>query len=282
MLGHKLVQVLGAKFDVWGTIRREFHEVEQFEIFDRSRTIEQVDVTEIDSVRAALETAKPDVVINAAGIIKQRPESENAVQTLEINSIFPRRLAELSKDHKFRLITLSTDCVFSGKKGNYSETDIPDAQSLYGVSKLLGEVDNDDCLTIRTSIIGMELDTAHSLVEWFLSNCGCAVKGYVNAIYSGFPTIVLARILSDIISDQPELQGVFHISSDPINKFDLLGLLNKYFQVNIDIEKFEDHVIDRSLNSSAFRTATRFFPHSWEHMIEQMAGDRTPYETWRK
>jgi dTDP-4-dehydrorhamnose reductase len=281
MLGHKLVQILGARFDVWGTIRGEFAEIERFGIFDRRRTIEQIDVTDIASVRGALEIAKPDVVINAAGVIKQLPESVDSVRTLKINSVFPQRLAELSVEYGFRLITLSTDCVFSGTKGNYSEADVPDAETLYGISKLLGEVTNHNCLTIRTSIIGRELTTAHSLVEWFLNNRGGAVKGYANAIYSGFPTIVLAEILPGIIAEHPELRGVYHISSDPINKFDLLKLLNKYYQANINIEPCEDHVIDRSLDSSVFARATGFRPANWEEMIQQMVDDPTPYETWR-
>ena len=282
MLGHKLVQILGAKFDVWGTIRGEFAEVERFGIFDQRRTIERVDVTDIASVRRALEIAKPDVVLNAAGVIKQVPESENAVLTLKINSVFPQRLAELSAEYKFRLITLSTDCVFSGIKGNYSEADIPDADSLYGISKLLGEVNNNNCLNLRTSIIGRELATAHSLVEWFLGNRGGSVKGYLNAIYSGFPTVVLAGILSGIIAKHPELHGTYHISSHPINKFDLLNLLNKYYQADIDIEPVVEHVIDRSLDSSLFQKATGFVPAPWDDMIRQMVDDATPYETWRK
>ncbi len=282
MLGHKLVQVLGAKFEVWTTVRNTISELERFGIFNSERTIEHIDVTDIDLVRPAIEKAKPDVVINATGVIKQLPESKDVVQTLKINSVFPQRLAQFSRQFEFRLITVSTDCVFSGEKGNYSETDIPDTDEVYGISKLLGEVNTDNCLSIRTSIIGKELATAHSLVEWFLSNRGKTVKGYTHAIYSGFPTIVLAEILSGIIADHPELQGVYHISSDPINKFDLLNLLNKFYQANVNIEPFEDYVIDRSLDSSAFRTVTGFSPLGWEQMIEQMASDPTPYETWRK
>src|SRR5436190_2551232 len=191
MLGHKLVQTLNEKFDVYGTIRGEFADVERFGIFDRNRTIERTDVTDISSVVRALQIAKPEVVINAAGIIKQRLESEDVVRTLSINSVFPHLLADLSGEYKFRLITISTDCVFSGKTGNYSEAEIPDAHTLYGISKLLGEVKQANCLTIRTSIIGRELADAHGLVEWFLSNRGHSLKGYVNANYSGFPTIIL-------------------------------------------------------------------------------------------
>jgi dTDP-4-dehydrorhamnose reductase len=281
MLGHKLVQILSAKFDVYGTIRGEFADVERFGIFDCNRTIERTDVTDISSVVRALQIAIPDVVINAAGIIKQRLESEAVVRTLSINSVFPQLLADLSAEYKFRLITISTDCVFSGKSGNYSEAEIPDAQSLYGISKLLGEVKQPNCLTIRTSIIGRELANANGLVEWLLSNRGNTVKGYVNAIYSGFPTIILAELLSKILADHPHLQGLYHVSSDPIDKFQLLNLLNRYYQSNISIAPSEDPRIDRSLDSSAFIRATGVTPMNWEKMIEQMAADRTPYETWR-
>jgi dTDP-4-dehydrorhamnose reductase len=274
--------VLGSKFDVWGTIRSEFAEVERFGIFERERIIGSVDVTDIESVRRAIETVAPEIVINAAGVIKQLHESSDAVQILKINAVFPRMLAELAVEFSFRLITISTDCVFSGKKGNYSETDIPDPRSLYGVSKLLGEVKGENCLTIRTSILGRELASDHSLVEWFLGNRGKTVKGYVNAIYSGFPTLVLAEIVSGIVTDHPKLHGVYHISSEPINKFELLTLLNKFYHAEITIEPCEDNVIDRSLNSSAFRNATGFLPTGWERMVKSMAADPTPYEKWKK
>ncbi len=281
MLGHKLVQSLGAKLEVWTTIKREFSEVEHFGIFERLRTIEMVEVTDIGSVRRAIETAKPDVVINAVGIIKQLPESEDAVRTLKINSIFPQRLGDLSREYGFRLVTISTDCVFTGKKGKYAETDVPDADDLYGISKLLGEVKNERSLTIRTSIIGRELAASHSLVEWFLGNRGGFVRGYVNAIYTGFPTIILAEIIANVILDHPRLNGLYHVSSDPINKFELLYLLNKYYQASVTIEPFGDYVVDKSLDSSVFRRETAFLPPEWEKMIERMASDTTPYDTWR-
>lgn len=282
MLGHKLVQVLGTRFEVWTTIRSPFSEIERFGIFDRERTIERIDVNDIRSIRHAIETAKPEVVINAAGIIKQVSISQDVIQTLAINSVFPQRLAELSREYEFRFITVSTDCVFSGKKGNYTEADVPDADELYGISKFLGEAKDNNCLTIRTSLIGREIISSRSLVEWFLGNRGKTVKGYINAIYTGFPTIVLAEIISGIIVDHPELQNVYHVSTDAINKFELLSLLNKYYKTNVNIEPFEDYVMDRSLDSSAFRRATGFSPPDWEQMIEQMAADPTPYETWRK
>ncbi len=185
-----------------------------------------VSVEEPESIRRAVETVRPDVVINAIGIIKQLPDSKNVITTLTVNSIFPHRLAELGRELGFRLISVSTDCVFSGSGGNYSERDIPDAVDLYGKSKNLGEVVADNCLTLRTSIIGHEIGSAHSLVDWFLSNRKGKVKGYVNAIYSGFPTVVFAGIIDNLIRDNPELSGLYHVSSDPINKYDLLNLIN--------------------------------------------------------
>ena len=282
MLGHKVVQVLGQRFDVWGTIRDEFAGVERFGIYARERIIEGVDVTDVQAVRHAVETAMPDVVINAAGVVKQVPESNNFVRTLKINSLFPQLLADLSDEFSFRLITISTDCVFSGDKGNYSETDTPDSRSFYGISKLLGEIKHDNCLTIRTSIIGRELATDHSLVEWFLSNRGEDVKGYVDAVYSGFSTIVLAEIIAEIISGHPQLHGVLHVSSDPINKFELIKLLNQNYGAKVNIEPSNERKIDRSLDSSLFRKTLNWTPPSWEQMIEQMAADTTPYDKWKK
>jgi len=282
MLGHKLVQILGSQFDVWTTIRAAYSDVERFGIFDPARVIAGVDLTNSNSVPSAIRAANPEVVINAAGLIKQVPESADSVLMLKINSIFPQALAELAIEHGFRLITVSTDCVFNGKKGNYSELDKPDAKDLYGVSKRLGELNYPNCLTLRTSIIGRELHNRHALVEWFLNNRGETVNGYAKAIYSGFPTFVLAQILLKIVSDHPKLQGTYHVSSDPINKFELLNLLNEYYCAGVRIERSDDVVIDRSLDSSAFRKITGFSPANWEQMIEQMASDPTPYEKWKK
>ena len=282
MLGHKLVQVLGEKLDVWTTIHGRFDEVERFGIFDRDRTLENVDVTDIETIRGVIKVAKPDVVINAVGVIKQLPASREVVRTLLVNSIFPHRLAELSAEFGFRLIHISTDCVFNGEVGNYNEDDVPNALDLYGQSKHLGEVAGDNCLTLRTSIIGRELAGGHSLVEWFLSNRGKTVRGFVNAIYSGFPTVVFADIISSLITEHAGLHGLYHVSSEPVDKFRLLTLVNEYYGAGIMIEPFDEFRIDRSLDSTRFREAAGFEPPSWESMIERMANDPTPYDKIRQ
>lgn len=282
MLGHKLVQVLSDELDVVSTIRGGLTDVKKFGIFHSVNTIEHINVGEYASYRKAIEAAKPDVVINAAGIIKQLPSSKNVVDTLTINSIFPHKLAELSEEFHFRLICISTDCVFSGNKGNYTEDDQPDALDLYGQSKHFGEVIAENCLTIRTSIIGPELSTSHSLLEWFLSNRGGAVKGYTNAIFSGFPTVVFADILKNLIVNRPELHGLYHVSSDPVNKFDLLNMINRSFGADVKIEPDLEYAIDRSLDSRKFSQATGFIAKGWEDMIELMAADAEAYSKWRK
>ena len=280
MLGHKLMQVLGKSHDVFGTARGDLKRLEPFT--PRENLIEGVTVEDPDSIRGALESVRPDLVVNAIGIIKQLPDSKNVIATLSVNSIFPHRLAEFGGEMGFRLIAVSTDCVFSGSRGNYTEQDLPDATDLYGKSKNLGEVTGTNCLTLRTSIIGHELGSAHSLVDWFLSNRGGKVKGYANAIYSGFPTIVFAAIIDNLIRDYPQLSGLYHVSSDPINKFDLLKLVNAAYGSGITIDRDEDFRIDRSLDSTRFRQETGFSPDSWKEMIGIMAEDAKIYQTLKK
>lgn len=282
MLGHKLVQAWKEKFDVRTTLHGKFDDYKNLNIFDRDKTFENIAAENHENVEKIVREIKPEVIVNAIGIIKQLPSANDIIKTLTINSIFPHRLSEIARDANARLICVSTDCVFSGEKGNYNEEDIPDAYDLYGKSKNLGEVAAENCLTIRTSIIGREIKTSHSLVEWFLSNEGKKVKGYKKAVFSGFPTLILADILADVIINHKDLNGLFHISSEPINKFELLELLKKEYRIQVEIEPSDDVKIDRSLDSAKFRKATGFKPLSWEEMIKIMANDPTPYDEWRK
>lgn len=282
MLGHKLVQSFNPKFETWTTLRGDRSQYSTFDLLDPSRIIENISVEDSEGIEKAIETAIPDIVVNAIGVVKQLPSSKNVMKTLTVNSIFPHRLAEITEKKGARLITISTDCVFNGRRGMYTEDDASDAEDVYGKSKNLGEVLQPNCLTIRTSIIGREIATAHSLVEWFLSNRGGRVKGFSKAIYSGFPTIVLAKILEDLILNHPDLEGLYHISSEPINKFDLLCLVRDAYGIDIEIEPSDDLCIDRSLDSQRFRDEIGFKPMEWKEMVARMAGDPTPYEEWRK
>lgn len=282
MLGHKLGQVYRDRFETWVSLRSSFRAHERFDLFARERVIEGVDVFDFDTIIRAFSVARPDVVINAIGVIKQLPTAKDPIVALTINSLFPHRLAALCSASGARLVTLSTDCVFNGQKGMYTEDDVADASDLYGRTKYLGEATSEKCLTLRTSIIGRELGTAHSLVEWFLSNRGGKVKGFQQAIYSGFPTIVMADIIADLIERHAQLSGLYHVSSEPINKYELLRLMREAYRVEIEIEPETAFRIDRSLDSQKFRAATGFSPEPWPQMIERMAADPTPYEEWRR
>lgn len=281
MLGHKLVQQLGQDFDVYATIRGSFETVDKYGIFEQARIITNVSATDVISIEGAIQTVQPEVVINAVGVIKQLPSAKDVITTLEINAIFPHRLAELGEKYGFRLINVSTDCVFDGVKGFYNEDDPPNATDLYGKSKNLGEVAGKNCLTIRSSIIGRELNSSHSLIEWFLSNRGKTVRGFTNAIYSGFPTTIFTDIIAGLIVDHKELNGLYHVAAEPINKFDLLSIANKYYDADITLDKDIDFRIDRSLDCSRFATLTGFKPQKWDEMIRKMAEDPTPYDSFR-
>lgn len=280
MLGHKLVQTLSPQVETWSTVRGPFTDFADIGIFDRQSTIDDVDVRDFPALAKTISELRPDVVINAVGVIKQVPASKDMVELITINSILPHKLSEMSAELGFRLICISTDCVFAGDRGNYGEFDPADAIDVYGKSKHLGEVASGNCLTLRTSIIGRELSTSHSLVEWFLGQ-STQVRGFSRAIYTGFPTIVLAEIIGEVITRYPALSGVYHVSSEPISKLDLLRLINEEFGRGLDIVDDDSFTIDRSLDSSAFREITGFRPDSWRQMVNRMAADPTPYEQIR-
>lgn len=282
MLGHKLCQVLSRDFETTTTVRssRHGHSVPQY-ILGPAQVIDGVDACRIETVANAIQRAKPHAVINCIGIIKQIEAARDPVTSISINSLFPHKLHQLCAMHGARLIHMSTDCVFSGSTGLYTEDDNPDPTDLYGRSKLLGELQGDNCLTIRTSIIGRELDGAHGLVEWFLSQSGPTVPGFTNAIFSGLPTVVLANIIAHLIRDFPELHGLYHVSASPISKFDLLRLLAKAFDKDLTVEPFAGVRIDRSLNSDRFRKLTGYCPEPWPQLVAQVTGDPTPYGDWR-
>jgi len=281
MLGHKLMQVLSSNFSVTGTVRAETSEFSHHPVFAGMNIIRNVHADDLKSVHHTIEHSNPDVVINCIGIVKQLRAAQDPLQSIAINALFPHQLAKICQEKKIRLIHMSTDCVFSGHKGHYTEHDPSDAEDLYGKTKYLGEVNYPGCLTLRTSIIGRELSTSHSLIEWFMSQEGKTVSGYKNAIFSGLTTVALSEIISQIISDYSALNGVYQIASEPISKFNLLNLVKKIYKIPISIEKDETVINDRSLNPKKFKTETTIIIPTWEYMIEQMYQDSTPYNRLR-
>jgi len=282
MLGHKLWQSFRHRFETWAAVRSHHTRYDRFQLFENERLLVGVDANDMDSIVRVLTVVHPDVVINCIGIIKQLSSSQDPIISLTINSLFPHRLARLCQAIGARCIHISTDCVFSGHKGQYIETDVSDAEDLYGRSKYLGEVSGENCLTLRTSIIGRELETQSGLVEWFLGNQGKSVRGYTNAIYSGFTTLALAGIIAHVIEEHPDLSGLYHVSAKPITKHDLLVLIRDTYGLSIEIEPYADIWIDRSLDSERFWTAVKSSPPSWVEMIRDMYEDSTPYDQWRQ
>jgi dTDP-4-dehydrorhamnose reductase len=228
-----------------------------------------VDVEHIDTLISLFSKVQPDVVINCIGLVKQLAEADDPLAAIPINSLLPHRLARLCGVAGARLVHMSTDCIFSGSKGMYTETDSSDAKDLYGRSKYLGEVDYPHAITLRTSIIGHELNGGHSLVGWFLAQQG-SVKGFRRAIFSGLPTVELARVIRDFVIPHPELHGVHHVSADPINKFDLLTLISNVYGKTIDIVEDDNFIIDRSLDSTRIRKATGYQPPPWPELVRRM------------
>ena len=226
-------------------------------------------VDSFDTVRGFIKEQQPDIVINCVGLVKQLSDANDPLIALPINSLFPHMLARCCAEYGARVIHMSTDCVFSGSKGGYLDNDIPDAHDLYGVSKRLGEVDYPNAVTLRTSIIGHELNGNRSLIDWFLSQEG-SVKGFSKAIFSGLPTVEIARIIKDYVIPNKELRGLYHVSAEPINKYDLLSLVADIYGHNTKVIKDTDFKIDRSLDSSRFRAFTGFKPAPWHEMIITM------------
>jgi len=282
MMGHKLWQIFDPEFETFVTLRKSLSGYSQYGLFQEARTIAGVSAQELDSVARALDKVRPAVVVNCLGIVKQAEEAKDPLMTIWTNALFPHQLARLCQERDCCLIHISTDCVFSGRKGNYKEDEPSDAEDLYGRSKFLGEVSGESCLTVRTSLIGRELQTSNGLVEWFLSQAGKTVKGYRRAVFSGFTALALSRVIAEVAIPHRELHGVWHVASQPISKFDLLSLINRTYGLGIRIEPDETVVCDRSLNGERFEKATGFVPPSWTDMIDEMYRDPTPYADVRR
>ncbi len=272
MLGHQLwkhFSVLPA-FDTRVTLRSDFSQYDHYRIFQADCTYMGIDVRNTDRLLEVFTDFRPQVVLNAVGIVKQRPTAKDSIISLEINALLPHRIALLCEAFQARLIHPSTDCVFSGKRGMYTESDEPDALDLYGRTKLLGEVVQTNSLTLRTSIVGLELDRKASLIEWFL-NAKSPVKGFTKAMYNGVTTIELASLIERLILDFPSLCGLYQVSSQPISKFDLLKIINDCFQKNTLIEPDDTFILDRTLDSTRFRVETGYVAPSWSEMIQTVA-----------
>jgi dTDP-4-dehydrorhamnose reductase len=270
MLGNAVFRLLDAtpEIEVSGSARSSAS-LRLFDQTARSRIVAGIDVENVDQLARLLDSTRPDVVVNCIGLIKQLSDGKDPLAALPINAILPHRLARLASLAGARLVHISTDCVFAGTRGHYIETDAPDALDLYGRSKLLGEVDYPNALTLRTSIIGHELGSANGLIGWFLAQEG-AVRGFTRAVFSGLPTVELARVIRDHVLPNPVMRGLYHVSAAPIDKHALLQLVARQYGKSIEIRPDDTLQIDRSLDSTRFRSETGYSPPEWPELVRRM------------
>lgn len=280
MLGHKMFQTAVGRFpDTWATLREtvDAYPVADIPEFRSQKIVERCDAMDLASIDALLDRLRPDAVINCVGIIKQRPAAYDAVPSITINSLLPYRLAAKLDEWGGRLVHVSTDCVFDGSRGSYTELDRTDAPDLYGRTKALGEVTSPNSVTLRTSIIGRELREHRSLLDWFLSQNGRKVAGYRRAWWSGVTTNHLADLISLLIEQHPELSGLFQVSSGRMSKYDLLQLIREAFALDIEIEPDDGLFMDRSLTGDKLEAAIGYRCPPWSELLSQMVSDPTKY-----
>ena len=256
MLGHELVSSLAIRHDVTGTSRRSLGDA-------------VVDAMQFETVERALAETRPDAVINTIGVVRQIIHLAPEKDVHKINGEFPHKLAACCGDLGIRVLHLSTDCVFSGDRGMYRETDETDPTDLYGLSKLAGELAQDGCITLRTSFIGLEIGRRLSLVEWFLQQQG-PIEGFRRAIFSGLTSMELARVIERVLVDYTDKSGIYHVSGEPIDKFTLLSMLRDRLALDIEIRPDDSFECDRSLDSTRFRSEFDYTPPSWNDMLDEL------------
>ena len=283
MLGHKMFQILRERFEsVTGFAYENLSQppFDNVTLFQDAELVEGVDVSDFQTLEKHLVEIEPDYIINCVGVVKQRDAATAYIPSIELNALLPHKLAAFAQKWGGRVIHFSTDCVFDGMRGGYSEEDASNAVDLYGKSKFLGEVQCENALTLRTSIIGRELLNHQSLLDWFLSQKGKTAKGFKNVIYSGVTTNQMADVVTMVIQKFPELSGLYQVVADPISKYDLLCLARDAFTVDVQIEPEEETVSDRSMKGDKFREATGYVSPPWSELMANLANDPTPYTDW--
>lgn len=271
MLGHTLWERLPQRFpDTYTTIRKGIRDYGNGRLFESDRVIDHIDVIDFRMLEGALRVIKPDVILNCIGMTKRREEPQNPIPSIILNAMLPHKLAKLAADVNAKLIHFSTDCVFDGRTGRYSDDAPTNATDLYGRTKALGEVAGNNVLTLRSSFIGKEMHEGTELLEWFLTQKD-VVYGFKNAIYTGLTTLELCRVIEKLLLDYPYASGLYNVSSEPINKFDLLRLIGQKMHRSVEIIPDESFHCDRSLDSARFRRDFAYTPPTWTKMVEELS-----------
>jgi dTDP-4-dehydrorhamnose reductase len=271
MFGHVLVRTLAARgHAVTGT----WHRLPPAGLADGAR-IGPVDLTDGAALAGVIAAARPAVVVNCAGVIKQKGGATEGMVAL--NALMPLRAARLAAEVGARFVQLSTDCVFSGARGGYGEGDAPDPVDAYGMTKLLGEPPA-PALTLRTSMVGWPPPGggAEGLFGWFLSRRGGEAEGFTRARFSGLTTPALARAVAGLIEEHPGLAGLHHLAADPISKHDLLAALNNRLDRPVRLMPVPGPAIDRSLDGRRLVAATGLTVPGWDEMLDDLISEGIP------
>jgi dTDP-4-dehydrorhamnose reductase len=282
MLGHRLWLACRERFETLVTLHDTRAARPWAPLFEAGRTLEGIDLADDAALTTTLRRARPDVVVNAAGLVKQRPDGQTPLAAITLNALLPHRLAARCTAGGIRLVHLSTDCVFSGRRGRYREDHVPDPVDTYGRSKLLGEVTGPGQLTVRKSAVGRELAGRSGLLEWFLGERGGRVRGFTRAVFSGLTTAEVATTVAVVIESHPLLEGLWHVAGPAISKHDLLVALREALALPVDIQPDDTTTVDRSLDDGRFREATGIPRPSWPDMIGALVADPLPYDAWRR
>ena len=237
---------------------------------NNNKNINLKNISNFKNLEQLIFKIRPTHIINCVGITKFNNAYKNKKLTVLLNTKMPIYLSELCKLNKIYLLHISSDCVFSGKKGNYTDNSYKDAKDLYGLSKKEGEVKNKFTTTIRTSFIGPELNTKKSLLSWFLSEKKF-VRGYSKAFFSGITSLEVCRIIYNYFIKKNILQNkIINIGSRRISKFTLLTKIRKIFKKDINIVRYQNFIIDRSLDSKKFRKLTSYKMVKWDKMLLEL------------
>ncbi|MEI7482231.1 MAG: SDR family oxidoreductase [Elusimicrobiota bacterium] len=282
-LGHKLWQVLAKKFpDTFVSIRKSKDFYAKCTLFSGPNVFDSLDLSDFAVLNRVLDEIKPSVIVNCAGVTPRGKDAADRNSNISINALLPHRLAEWCARGGARLIHFSTVCVFAGSKGGYSEEARPDAHDLYGITKSLGDVTAPCALTLRSSFIGREIFGGTELLEWFLGRQGQTVQGFRKALFTGLTTNRLAELVADLIENHPALNGLYHVSSETLSKYELLKLMNEAYKLDARIEPEDTFECKRDMDGRRFEKMTGFICPPWRRMMFEMAADTTPYAEWRK
>jgi dTDP-4-dehydrorhamnose reductase len=271
MLGHQLWKYLATCFpDTFVTIRNCRDDYGNSNLYQSESVIENIDVSDLNVVTGVLKAIQPNIILNCIALTPRREVPDNPISSIFLNALLPHHLAKVAGDIGARVIHFSTDCVFDGTTGHYKDNSLTNATDLYGRTKALGEITAGHVLTLRSSFIGRELRDGTELLEWFLAQ-QCEVKGFKNAIYTGFTTLEISRVIEHLLRRYPDAAGLYNVSSDPISKYDLLKLIAEKMRPSMKVLPEEQFRCDRSLDSTRFRKEFDYTPPNWETMVEELS-----------